>query len=49
MSYKSTIDHIHFVYPDELEIKETIESEVSASYLNILLNIDSNDRLTAAL
>jgi hypothetical protein len=34
------------IYPDELEIKDTIES---ASYLDILINIDSNDRLTTSL
>jgi hypothetical protein len=36
-------------YPNELEIKDTTESHKPASYLDILLNIDSNDRLTTAL
>ena len=35
--------------PDELDIKDTTESEKSASYLDILLNIDSNGRLTSSL
>jgi hypothetical protein len=37
------------IYPDELEIKDTTESDKSAWYLNILLNIDSNGRLTTSL
>jgi hypothetical protein len=37
------------IYPDELEIKDTTESDISASYLGILLNIDSNGRLTTTL
>jgi hypothetical protein len=34
------------IYLDELEIKDTTDS---ASYLDILLNIDSNGRLTTPL
>jgi hypothetical protein len=42
--------HLIHVYPDELEIKDTTESEKSASYLDILLNIDyKNGRLTTSL
>jgi hypothetical protein len=37
------------MYPNELEIKDTTESDKPASYLDILLNIDSNDRLTTSL
>jgi hypothetical protein len=37
------------VYPDELEIKDTTQSDNSASYLDILLNIESNERLTTSL
>jgi hypothetical protein len=40
---------VHLVYPDELEIKNTTESDKSASYLDILLYIDSNGRLTTTL
>jgi hypothetical protein len=32
------------MYPDELEIKDSTESDKSASYLGILLNIDSYDK-----
>jgi hypothetical protein len=39
-------NYVHLIYPDELEIKDTTES---ASYLDILLNIDSNGRLTTSL
>jgi hypothetical protein len=54
MTYQSTIifyfhNCVHLIYPDELEIKDTTESDKSASclmYLDILLNIDSNGRLT---
>jgi hypothetical protein len=41
--------YVYLIYPDELEIKDTIESDNSASYLDILLNIDYNDRLTTSL
>ena len=36
-------------YPDELEIKDTTESDKPAYYLDILLQIDSNGRLTTFL
>ena len=53
MSYPSTIiifhNYVHLIYPDELDIKDITESDRSASYLDILLNIDSNDRLTTPL
>jgi hypothetical protein len=42
-------NYVHFIYPDEVEIKGTTESDKSASYLDILLNIDSNGRLTTSL
>jgi hypothetical protein len=35
-------NYVHLIYPDELGIKDTTESDKSASYLNILLNIDPN-------
>jgi hypothetical protein len=35
-------DYIHLIYPDELEIKGNTGSDKSASYLDILFNIDSN-------
>jgi hypothetical protein len=38
-------NYVHLIYPDDLEIKDTTESDKSASYLDILLNVDSNDIL----
>jgi hypothetical protein len=37
------------IYPDNLEIKNTTESYITASYLDILLKIDSNGRPTTTL
>jgi hypothetical protein len=34
------------IYPSELEMKHTTESSTSASYLNVLLNIDAEEKLT---
>jgi hypothetical protein len=46
-------DHFHSyvdsVYPSELEIKDTTESYTSASYLDVLLNIDADGKLTTQL
>ena len=42
-------NYVHLIYPDELEIKDTTESDKSASYLDILLNINSNGRLSTLL
>jgi hypothetical protein len=42
-------NYFHLIYPDELEIKDTTESDRYSSYLNILLDIDSNGRLTTSL
>ena len=42
-------NYVHLIYPNELERKDTTESDRSASYLDILLNIDSNGRLTTTL
>ena len=36
--------YVDSIYPNELEIKDTTESSMSASYLDILLNIDSNGK-----
>jgi hypothetical protein len=33
-------NYVHFICPDELEIKDTIESDKYASYLDIFLYID---------
>ena len=42
-------NYVHLIHPDELGIKDTTESDKSASYLDILLNIDSNGRLITSL
>jgi hypothetical protein len=42
-------NYVHLIYPDDFEIKNTTESDISASYLDILLNINSNGRLTTSL
>ena len=42
-------NYVHLIYPYELEIKDTTDIERCASYLDILLNIDSNVRLTTTL
>jgi hypothetical protein len=42
-------NYVHLIYPDELKIKDTTESYKSASYLYILLNIDSSGRLATTL
>jgi hypothetical protein len=49
INYHSFHNYVHVLYPDELNIKDTTESDKpAASDLDILLNIDSNDRLTAS-
>jgi hypothetical protein len=42
-------NYVHLIYPDELEINDNTEFDKSASYLDTLLNIDSNGRLTTSL
>ena len=41
--------YVHLKYPDELKVKDTTESDNSASYLDILLNIDCNGKLATSL
>jgi hypothetical protein len=41
--------YVDFIYPSELEIKYTTESSTSASYLDVLLNIDAGGKLTTQL
>jgi hypothetical protein len=40
--------YIHLIYPDELQIKDTTEFDKYASYLDIVLKIDTNGRLTTS-
>lgn len=42
-------DYLHLIYPDELEIKDTTESDRSASYLDLLLEIDKKGNLCTKL
>jgi hypothetical protein len=42
-------NYVHLIYLTELEINDTTESDKPASYLDILLNIESNGRLTTSL
>ena len=41
--------YVDSIYPSELQIKDTTESSTSASYLDVLLNIDSGGKLTTQL
>ena len=41
--------YVDSIYPSELEIKDTTESSTSASYLDVLLNIDADGKLTTQL
>jgi hypothetical protein len=41
--------YVDSIYPSELEIKDTTESSPSASYLDVLLNIDAGGKLTTQL
>jgi hypothetical protein len=41
--------YVDYIYPSELEIKDTTESSTSASYLDVLLNIDAGGKLTTQL
>jgi hypothetical protein len=41
--------HVDLIYPNELEIKDTTECSTSASYLDILLKLDTNGKMTTQL
>jgi hypothetical protein len=41
--------YVDSIYPSELEIKDTTESSTSTSYLDVLLNIDADRKLTTEL
>ena len=42
-------DYLDFIYPSELEIKDTTESMKSTSYLDCLLKIDNSGKLSTKL
>ena len=37
-------DYLHRIYPNELEVKDTIDTQKSASYLDLHLEIDNGRR-----
>jgi hypothetical protein len=41
--------YVQLIYQNELELKDTTKSDKYASYLDILLDIDSNGRLKTSL
>jgi hypothetical protein len=41
--------YVDSIFPSELEIKETMESSTSASYLDVLLKLDTNGKITTQL
>ena len=41
--------YVNTIYPNELEIKDTTESSTHASYLDILLSVDTDKKLTTKL
>jgi hypothetical protein len=41
--------YVNYIYPSESEIKYNTESFTSASYLDVLLNIDADGKLTTKL
>jgi hypothetical protein len=42
-------DYLHRIYPNELEVKDTIDTQKSASYLDLYLEINSGGRLKTKL
>ena len=42
-------DYVDFIYPEELEIKDTTDSSTQASYLDILLGIDKDQHMTTKI
>ena len=42
-------DHLHRIYPPELEIKDTTDSTHSASYLDLHLEFDNNGKLATRI
>jgi hypothetical protein len=52
MFYRSTTIgsiHISILYPSKLEIKDSIESSTSVSYLDVLLNVNAGGKLTTQM
>jgi hypothetical protein len=49
ISNHKSYNYVRLIYPDEVEIEDITASAISASYLDILSNIDSDGRLTTSL
>ena len=44
-NYNRFSDHLHLIYPSELEIKDTTDTDKSALYLNLFLEMTTDGRL----
>jgi hypothetical protein len=42
-------DYLYLIYPNELEVKDTTDTQKSTSYLDLQLEIDNGGRLKAKL
>jgi hypothetical protein len=42
--YEVCLDFVDSIYPIELEVKDTTDTDISASYLDLHLEIDSEGR-----
>ena len=42
-------DHLHLIYPSELEIKDTTDTDKSASYLDLFLEMTTDGRLNTKI
>ena len=42
-------DHLHFIYPSELGIKDTTDADKSASYLDLFLEMTTDGRLNTKI
>lgn len=49
LNNKYFCDHLHRIYPTELDIQDTTDSHNSASYLDLFLKHDTNGHLTTNL
>jgi len=42
-------DYLHYIYPKDVEVKDTTDTQKSTSYLDLHLKIDSGGRLKTKL
>jgi hypothetical protein len=45
LNYSRFGDYLYLIYPNELEVKDTTDTQKSASYLDLQLGIDNGGRL----